>query len=532
MKRKGLAWLLGVFVSCLAVFTGTSTLCAEDTAPGIPGISSPEPQTPSLLRDVIKDLSVSGFFRETAGFFINTEAISPTRSKNSLSTLRQFLQLDFNYTAGEHNSFFMRDWFVYEPAYPFENTATIKGSNTHDFYNQFGVREAWWRNQTGPVVTFVGRQIVMWGSSVAFRIGDVINPQDFSYAFGFANLEESRMPIFMVHPILNLPNFRALSNSYLEVIYAPGADPLYTQVDYPDDRFEGQNTIAGRVNVLAPAGARFAVRPPQGPGGSSIVAQGRVFPPIKTRWVIPRATWDNSQVGVRLHTILENETDISLFYWRSHEYSPIVFVRNPHLISFEFRPFQGVGGTIQRPIYLPGALNQLFPIVLRGEFFYKNHAAFDTVDLSAPFGVVYSDTFNHLIAMDITSAYVPQLSRTGSLTVNLEYQGLTILDSNKNMLASGAYRPRVYKNDTNFALNVGESWWNGAIAPVWTSAFNPAGKTLLLFPSFTFIPPWTNSYFLKTQYIGIFGDNKYYGGGVFKGKSMFVFSFQYNFNLL
>jgi len=60
-------------------------------------------------------------------------------------------------------------------------------------------------------------------------------------------------------------------------------------------------------------------------------------------------------------------------------------------------------------------------------------------------------------------------------------------------------------------------------------------------------PPWTSKYSLMLQYIGILSNDKYstanaklspgrrpssYAGGVFKGKSILLLQFQYNFNLI
>ena len=44
------------------------------------------------------------------------------------------------------------------------------------YYNNYQVRDAWWENKTGPLTTYIGNQIVVWGQSVAFRVGDVVNP--------------------------------------------------------------------------------------------------------------------------------------------------------------------------------------------------------------------------------------------------------------------------------------------------------------------------------------------------------------------
>ena len=104
---------------------------------------------------------------------------------------------------------------------------------TSDFYNDYGIRELWFKHRAGPLQFFVGRQIVTWGESLAFRVGDQINPQDLSYAFGFSNLEQSRTPLWMLHPILNLPSAGPFSSNFAELIYIPGFDFLYNHVDHP-----------------------------------------------------------------------------------------------------------------------------------------------------------------------------------------------------------------------------------------------------------------------------------------------------------
>jgi hypothetical protein len=63
--------------------------------------------------------------------------------------------------------------------------------------------------------------------------------------------------------------------------------------------------------------------------------------------------------------------------------------------------------------------------------------------------------------------------------------------------------------------------------------YNPNGTTFEFFPSLLLTPTWTEKYFLSLKYIGILGTDKYnLDGGFFKGKSMFIAQFQYNFSLL
>ncbi len=206
----------------------------------------------------LSGLHVSGFLSQTFGMWQNPENLRWfTTSRNSLATSRTWLQVDENYRLNENNNFFMREWFVYEPPYAFVSANGI-GKYGNEFYNQYTVRDAWWENKTGPVTTYVGNQIVVWGQSLAFRVGDVINPQDTTWAFGFANLEQSRIPQWMVHPIWNLPEFGPFESNFLEGVLLPRLQPMWNSCDYADHRYDGEcNVNGGTVNNGFPAGVGF-----------------------------------------------------------------------------------------------------------------------------------------------------------------------------------------------------------------------------------------------------------------------------------
>ena len=177
------------------------------------------PQTQSSESGWLSGLHVSGYAAQTFGMWQNPTALKDyTPSRNNLSVARTLLQVDENYRLNDSNNFFMREWFVYEPPYSFNSANNAAygaatpfhssfGSKMNGYYNTYEVRDAWWENKTGPLTTFVGNQIVVWGQSLAFRVGDVVNPTDTCWAFGFANLEQSRVPQWMLHPVLNLPEF-------------------------------------------------------------------------------------------------------------------------------------------------------------------------------------------------------------------------------------------------------------------------------------------------------------------------------------
>ena len=253
----------GIFVALAAaaiflVTCGGGYAAADDLFDAVPVNASnlladvqpaePAEPTPSVLSELKDNLHLSGYIQSNYGLFYNTEGTKwwPHHDLNSIESLRQLGQLDLNESFGDHLQFFARFWGVYEPNYPFENGAKMGSGNLSDFYNEYDFRDLWLKVSEGPLNVFIGKQIVEWGESLAFRVGDQINPQDVSYAFGFNNLEASHLPIYMLHPILNLPAAGYFGSNFLEMVYAPGFDDMWNHVDYPDDRFDGQDAVAGR----------------------------------------------------------------------------------------------------------------------------------------------------------------------------------------------------------------------------------------------------------------------------------------------
>ena len=207
-----------------------------------------------------------------------------TTSRNNLATSRTWLQVDENYRLNENNNFFMREWFVYEPPYAYNSANGIFGKYANEFYNQYTVRDAWWENKTGPLTTYVGNQIVVWGQSLAFRVGDVVNPQDTTWAFGFANLEQSRIPQWMVHPILNLPEFGPLQSNFLEGVLIPRTQPMWNSCDYADHRYDGEcNVNAGTREQRLPRGRWFRTDRPFRRAPRSTCASIQDEPPSRLR---------------------------------------------------------------------------------------------------------------------------------------------------------------------------------------------------------------------------------------------------------
>ncbi|MGH9646280.1 MAG: hypothetical protein ACRD4E_05625, partial [Bryobacteraceae bacterium] len=97
----------------------------------------------------MQGLSVSGFVNSTTGMWVDSAGIRYQKSKNSLAASRNWLQLDINYILNGDNRFFVRGWVIYEPSYRFEYQGGM--TDMSDYYNQYNVRDAYWKSHMGPL---------------------------------------------------------------------------------------------------------------------------------------------------------------------------------------------------------------------------------------------------------------------------------------------------------------------------------------------------------------------------------------------
>jgi hypothetical protein len=609
---------LALFIASSSWAGDVSTQAPADTQNGSSVASNVLAQTNTMSQPAeswFKDFHVSGFLNETGGMWVNPTTLKQfTPSRNNLATARTWLQVDENYRLDANNQFFMREWFVYEPPYSFNsannhvynctnapaepcgNTGNAAMYRLNDFYNQYNVRDAWWKLTAGPLTLYTGNQIVVWGQSLAFRVGDVINPQDTTWNFGFANLEQSRVPQWMIHPILNLPDWGALNSNFIEGVLIPGAQPMWNSVNYPDGRYAGQFDLAGRVNNGFPAAmhgpsARFDVNYPQFypgrtlsadgnpftvyPGGANMIAPpfSRAFyfcsnlpdlaslipanhtrpvpaslrrpcnfsstggaPVVVGAWHVPAVNLANMEEGVRLHTLI-GSTELTALYFNTFQYYP-VFSWVPYTGNFPavFEPVQYVGMTADRPIPMPTSLAEYFPLVGRAEVVYQNHAPFVNLNLTQPNALAFSDIVTYMLAVDLDQAYAPWLTTTGNLSANFEFLDMIDMDGVNNLMngPNGAdLSSNALKNDVSMLFNVGTSYWWNAFAPTWTMIYEPHGTTFALFPSIQLNPPWTNKYFAKLGVIYVLSSaSNYVSPALFKGENMITISGQYNFSAM
>jgi len=86
----------------------------------------------------LSGLHISGYGSQTFGMWQNpTNLRAYTLSRNNLAVARSLLQLDENYRLNENNTFFMREWFVYEPPYSWNSANIGQWDSVLRFYRGF-----------------------------------------------------------------------------------------------------------------------------------------------------------------------------------------------------------------------------------------------------------------------------------------------------------------------------------------------------------------------------------------------------------
>ncbi len=93
------------------------------------------PQTQAAESSWLSGLHVSGYASQTFGMWQNPHNTHEwTHSSNALAVSRTLLQVDENYRLNENNTFFAREWFVYEPVYAFNSSNNVVDSAIQNAY--------------------------------------------------------------------------------------------------------------------------------------------------------------------------------------------------------------------------------------------------------------------------------------------------------------------------------------------------------------------------------------------------------------
>lgn len=497
-----------------------------------------------------EDWEISGFIRNNTGVFTENQDFVGIDTKGELATERTWLRLKLDGNIFPELRLYIEGQAVYEPEYKVE-----KGSGTSTTeYSEQDFREVYL--QWKPFDTFgvrAGKQIVTWGESLAFRVGDVINPQDNRFAFSFANLEDTRMPQWMVRGIHQIPS---IGSSFEWIV-----NPLLTQEKYRVDRWpvsavpptdpdDPSTATAGQRFALYPE-TRVDLIPPfslemtptdlswlyELPPGYVVVDLPTEVPVAEEE--IPDDDLGDARFGCRTSTTVGG-WNFGLSYWHSHEFNP-VFERGD--LTGGSIPIPGMEAlypmykmderkyTIMYPeVDIIGAYtNKCFSQgVLRTELTFRPDRQYNTLNLEEePDAIAERDNLQYLIAWDMNKMFRP-LNKNGSFDIRFEYYGNYVMGDTDDLHVSG-YITEIEQIDHQFLLNITTDYNYGMYTIDLLGIYDTRGDGIFM-PSIKYAPDWLNNHFtFELKYIRIFGDNDFEGMGMFRQKDLVVLTSQWTF---
>ena len=172
-----------------------------------------------------------------------------------------------------------------------------------------------------------------------------------------------------------------------------------------------------------------------------------------------------------------------------------------------------------------------WPGVIRTEVSYSPNMPYNTFNVGlGEDGVVRRDRIKYMVAYDLTGFFYPMWHNTAPIDVTLEHVGEWVPDSSDLQYIAGVYNTKVPNYQAAFNVRISTNWLYNKFSTEIIAGYSTFGNGGIFMPAVKWMPPWSNDRFsAELKYIGIFGNSKYEGLGIFKMKDMVVLTTQLNF---
>ena len=214
---------------------------------------------------------------------------APRVSAGTLVQHRNLAYLEVNHSLSPHLKYHLVGRFLYEGIYDYGPGKYRKVRNSSkndidDFKKDVDLWEGYLDYDRGPLFVRVGRQNISWGETDMFQLLDRINPLDNTWGGIFEDLDDRRIPLWMLRSTYNLGDLRQIQSAALEFFINP---------DFADQE----------VSPVTPYGTPYAFPAPQSA--------------LKTRRVYPGNDSKGSRYGLRLQGVIANNFNFSLAHYRT-----------------------------------------------------------------------------------------------------------------------------------------------------------------------------------------------------------------------
>jgi hypothetical protein len=500
-----------------------------------------------------------GWFRNNTGMFMQSQDYAS--NGNQLATERTWMRAYGDFKFNPQWRLWVATQLVHEPWYTSEAGNPVSengGPQQHHkagwkTYSEFDdindvLREVYveWKPNNKNSIK-MGRQIAIWGEALTDRVGDVIHPNDNRFAFAFANLEDTRIPQYMIR---GLHFFNALNSSLEWIVLPPLVEGQYYVNRNGDQAFPSTGKFVEQ---------RFAPYPEDRttPGLSSYdptVPSSPIFIPAGAVKEIYPDDWPGMRYGFRTATQTAG-SQFGFSYFHTHNYDPLTSIGATRMVL----PAAAIG------IPVPGlavplgdytlihpytdilgfyANKQLtaVPGVLRTEVVYSPNKPYNTFNVgtaaaitpvgfaAVPYedGIVRRDWVKYMVAWDLNSLFYFSWHNTAPFNVTIEHIGEWV--PNSRDLQYGPWNTKIPNYSANFACNISTDWFYSIFNTGVIFAYNTFGNSGLFMPSITWKPGlWNQRFTAELKYIGLYGDSNYEGLGIFRKKDMVVLTTQFNF---
>jgi len=455
--------------------------------------------------------------------------------------------------------------FMYDALYNVGSDAfkTVRDEDREniDSYKQaYDLWEAYIDFSRGPAFLRIGRQILAWGETDIFRLLDGINPLDDSFGGPFEDLDDRRIPLWMLRASYNVGSVGPIASFTVEGFWVPG-------------------TWDTRVGPWAPKGTPYALPLPV----KAIYDIALVCPPERKM--------SHSRWGVRLQGMLGSKANISVAHYRSfldRPKSKVILtepVEGPLLdtslakIELNWEPVQVTGASINywesmtdivfrgevawfwdepiwrhgindRPLhptsFIPLSSNVLSLLALAVPPDLRSNGLYGLPVDPQSGEIPNEDILRYMIGFD-KQVWIRPLNKVSMFFLSMQYFGQWIPDyPDKNPPVTDVQIPDKFAPEVNsitgepipdytqfptvketehiFTALINTMYMKGTLIPQLAGAYDTRGAWLIL-PSVQYI---REPFRFGLQYAAVLGN--FVGPGLFRDRDQISFSFTYLLN--
>jgi len=406
--------------------------------------------------------------------------------------------------------------FMYEGVYdvgpqPFQDVRDQDRENIDTFKQQYDLWEFYLDLSRGPLFFRIGRQNLAWGETDVFRLLDGINPLDNTFGGVFEDLDDRRIPLWMLRGNYNFGTIGPVSALTVEGFWVPGFWDV-------------------RVAPVSPVGTSYAAPQPESP--------------IPTVVLTPSKKMSNSRWGVRVMGLLFDNFNVSLGHYRSYLDIPALRLgvgESPldAWTEISFPDVQVTGGSLSfweqhtdvivrteaawswdEPVFIPEINTPIVPLPI---------AIPGIPGLPANGEIPKKDILKWVIGLD-KNIWIRPLNPKRTFMMSLQYFGSWVQDYDERMRVPLALYPdatsytAAKEVDGIFTFLMNTDYYGGDIIPQMVAAYDVRGVWMFL-PSVNYI---FKSFRFMIQYSGIVGNMA--GFGAFRDRDQITFVFSYLLN--